>query len=157
MRGNWLTPVLVLALALVSACGAARGAPSSPESLPSPEGSWTVQLTQTGGFAGVRLWVEVTSAGKLTATDQRTGRTITQTLPNDALARLRRLVAQADISGSIKPSTSCADCFLYELVFTSDSGTKRLQADDVTVGESGAQDLIALLRSLRDKALTSGP
>ncbi len=157
MRANWLVRVLVLSLVFASACAAARPNSPPPEPLPSPQSTWTLQLTQSGGFAGVRFWVEVTSAGQLTAKDQRSGRTAIETLPPDSLAQLRQLVEQVAISKSVKPSTSCADCFVYDLVLTSESGTRQMEADDITLGSSGAQALIVYLRSLRDSALASQP
>ncbi len=157
MQANWLVRLLALSFLFTTGCSAARPNSPAPEALPSPPSTWTIELTQTGGFAGVQLWVEVTSEGQLTARDQRSGRTAIEMLPTDSLAQLRQLVQEAAISESIKPSTSCADCFLYSLALTSDSGTQRMEADDVTLGSSGAQALIAYLRSLRDAALAPKP
>jgi hypothetical protein len=144
-------------VALLSACGLARPGSATPQSLPSPAGNWTVELTQSGGFAGVQLNLEVTSAGQLTATDERSGRTVTQTLSAETMVELRRLIAQAGVSGAGGNPSACADCFVYDLMLKSDSGTIQMRADDVTLGDSKAQALISYLRTLRDSALASQP
>lgn len=157
MRKDPFVLVLLLVVALASACGFARPGSPSPQSLPSPAGDWTIDLTQSGGIAGVHLKLEVTRTGQLTATDERSGRTATQTLSAETMAELRRLIAQAAISdGGGKPS-ACADCFIYDLTLTSDARTIQMQADDVTLGGSQAQGLITYLRTLRDSALAPQP
>lgn len=147
----------LLVLAVTSACALARTAAPAPQAIPSPEGNWTLELVQSGGFAGVHLSVEVTSGGQLTATNVRSGRTSTQNLPPNTMAELRRLIPQAEISDVAGKPSSCADCFVYELTLKSDSETIQMQADDTTLGNSPAQPLISLLRSLRDSALASQP
>jgi hypothetical protein len=157
MRGNPFVGLMLLVFTLISGCGLARPTSSAPQTLPSPEGTWTLELTQSGGFAGVHLGVEVTSAGQLTATDERSRRTATQTLSADTMDELRRLIAQAAISSAAGKPSSCADCFIYDLVLKSGSGTAQMQADDVTLPTSSTQALITYLRSLRDSALASQP
>ncbi len=157
MRTNWLLRLVGLGLILAPGCAGARANSSLPQGLPSPQSAWTLQLTQSGGFAGVDLWVEVTSAGQLTAKDGRSGRTAIETISPDSLNQLRQLVQQSAISESVKPSPSCADCFVYNLALTTDAGTREMKADDVSLGNSGAQALIEYLRSLRDSALAPKP
>jgi hypothetical protein len=117
-----------------------------------------VTLSQTGGFAGVNLKVEVSSEGRLTAENQKTGTKVTKNLDAATLDKLSALVAAIASSAprSRQPS-ACADCFLYDLQVTSGTRSAHVQADDTTLSASGAQDLIALLIRLRDAALRASP
>lgn len=157
MRGYRFRSLTLVVLAVTSACVLARTGSPAPQPLPSPEGSWSLELDQSGGFAGVHLSLQVTSAGQLTATDLRSGRTATQSLSPDTMAELRRLMAQAAISDVPGKPSSCADCFVYNLTLKSNSGTVQMQADDSTLGNSPAQPLISYLRSLGDSTLGSQP
>lgn len=116
-----------------------------------------VKLTQSGGFAGVLLTVEVASDGQLTAQDERTHRSVTETLPEAIIAKLTELISSTSLSRGAVPSSGCADCFIYDLEIHSDGQTIEMRVDDVTLGDSGATDLIAFLRDLRDSALRSHP
>ncbi len=142
---------------LLAACGPARLESTDPLPLPSPSGSWHLSLTQSGGFAGVMLNVDVSSDGKLIAQDQRSGKTVTEQLPPATLAKLIALTPTVLAPTSQGPRTGCVDCFLYDLEITSASGTVRLHADDTTLADSGAEQLIQLLQQLRDSALRSQP
>lgn len=157
MRGIRLLWVALLGFGLLSACGPLRLSAPGAKPLPSPSSTWTLQLSQSGGIAGVQLALEITSAGQLTATDNRSGRTATETLPPSSLSKLRSLIDATTISQASVGHSSCADCFVYLLTFRSDAGTQTMQVDDVSLAASGAQELITFLRSLRDSALASKP
>lgn len=157
MRVIRLVAIVLFGMAFGSACGVVFPSYPGPQPLPSPEGDWTLTLRQTGGFMGVQLQVEITSAGQLTATDERSGRTATQTLPAQSMSRLRQLMAEARIPAGGGTPSACADCFIYDLTIKSGSGTMSMRADDVTLGGSGAADLITYLTDLRDSALRSQP
>ncbi len=157
MRVIRLVALVFLGMTFGSACGVILPFTSAPQSFPSPEADWSIILSQTGGFIGVQLQVEVTSAGQLTATDERSGRTATQTLPAQTMGRLRQLMAEARIPTAGVTPSACADCFIYDLTIKNSSGTMSLRADDVTLAGSGAADLISYLIGLRDSALRSQP
>ncbi len=170
MFKNSLLCISLVEMILLSACGPAVLQAEGPQPLaspadlpaqPSPSGSWSASLTQSGGFAGVMLSVQVSSDGQLTAQDEKTGRSVTQTLPPGILAKLAGLassVTSTATGGSLKPQkSSCRDCFLYDLQITSGGRTAHFQADDTTLSASGAQELIGLLRQLRDDALRGQP
>ncbi len=134
----------------VSSCTQAK---PFPQPLPSPSGKWVVKLNQSGGIAGVLLSVEISSNGQLKAEDQRSSRIVTQTLPAPTMARLNQLVSATAVSSRSLPQSSCADCFIYNLEIQSDAGDLHIQADDTTVKNSGAADLISYANKLRDDAL----
>ncbi len=152
--------LLCMSLALMilgSACGPARLEPADPQPLPSPTGSWTLSLTQSGGIAGVSKKVEISSDGELTAQDLRTGRSVTQTLSQETMARLTDLYIPLMFVTPQSPPSACADCFIYDLSVSAGGRVVNVHADDTTVAASGATELIALLRQLRDEALRSQP
>ncbi len=152
--------------ALAAACGPARleppvpqplPSPADPQPLPSPTGSWTMTLTQSGGFAGVSLKVTVSSDGQLTAEDVRSGRTISKQLPPETMTKLAELYQASAPVTSQHVNSNCADCFLYDLQISSGGHIVTVKADDTTLNASGAADLVRLLRQLRDEALKTQP
>jgi hypothetical protein len=71
------------------------------------------------------------------------------------LERFSQLEAEVVRGPSRRTQSQCRDCFLYDLEILSDRGRVRIQVDDTTIGDSGAFELIELLRSLRDEVLHS--
>ncbi len=152
MRAQSLGQLIVSGLFVLSACGPSRAFPGP---LPSPMTPWIVTLTQTGGFAGVSLRIQVSSDGQMIAQDQRAGRTVTQAVPADTTSTLNGLIAGIELSQKERLSSACADCFIYDLEIVTPNGTTRVRADDSTVGDSGAQAIIQMLGKMRDQALRS--
>ncbi len=102
-----------LALAmLLAACGPAELQPAGPQPLPSPSKSWSVTLTQSGGLAGVLLNVQLSSDGQLVADDLKSGRSVTQGLPPETLAKLASMLSTVVVATPESPHSDCADCFL---------------------------------------------
>lgn len=152
MRAHSLRQLIVTGVLILSACGPFRAFPGP---MPSPMAPWTITLTQTGGFAGVSLRIQVNSYGLMTAQDERSARTVTQAVPADTMSALNGLVAGTELSQKERLPSACADCFIYDLELVTPNGTTRVRADDTTVGDSGAQALIQLLGKMRDQALRS--
>ena len=146
----------ILAL-LLAGCAPFSRLPDAADPLPSPSGDWTLKFTQSGGFAGVKLIAQVSSDGRLTAEDQRSGRSVSQTLPPEAVAQIAAQVPHVMQGTRVRPNSGCADCFLYRLEFTSGGQTVSLEADDTTLSDSGAAELVKLLQQLRDQALRTAP
>ena len=166
MLNTRLFVMLMVLTLFLAACGPATitppdavplPSPSGPQSLPSPAQPWDLSLTQSGGFAGVQLKVDVSSAGRLSAEDQRSGKKVSRQLDAATLEKLAGLAAAVAASTPQSPHSSCADCFLYDLQVTSGARTVHVQADDTTLAASGAQELVSLLNQLRDGALKSQP
>lgn len=152
MSARKLALLILLSLFGTSACGTER---TFPPPAPTPARDWTMRMTQTGGFAGVHFVIQVTNAGEMKAEDQRTGRSATLNLRPAELAELDRLRQALTSEQSARLPSVCADCFIYDLEIASSTGIIRVQADDTTLAASGAQALIAHLRELRDRALSS--
>ncbi len=149
--------LLPLLIVLTSACGPARLEPADPLPLPSPTSSWNLSMTQSGGFAGVQLKVDVASDGTLTAADDRSGRVVTQHLPPETVTKIAALVLSAARSASQSPHSGCADCFIYDLQLNAGGKVVTAHVDDTTLQGSGLQELVSLLRQVRDSALKSQP
>ena len=153
MSGRNVVPVFVLSLLWLSACGPWR---SFPGPIATPNHSWSsIKLTQTGGFAGVHLEIQVSSEGWMTAKDQRSGRAVTSPLSEGTLQELGQLVAKTRSPATEHLPSMCADCFIYELEIASTTGVIRIQIDDTNLAESGARALIQFLGEIRDQALRS--
>jgi hypothetical protein len=150
MQNHGVTGVILTSLLWLTGCG-----PFSPETLPEPPPSraWAVKLTQSGGFVGVHLIMEVASTGEMTAQDARSGRMFSGMLSPGALEQLDRLLAATDSPTMITPTSMCADCFIYAVEIDSEHAAVRQQVDDTTLEESGMEPLITYLRELRDNAL----
>ena len=152
MRNQRATSLIRLFVLTLAACGPASSFP--PPAL-TPGDTWSVKLTQTGGFVGVHWVVVVSSDGWMRAEDQRSLRVISKPVSEAAILELRRLMAQTVVSETDRFPSACADCYMYDLEITSSAGTTRIRADDTDLGESGAQGLIEFLGRLRDQALQS--
>ncbi len=165
MSGFRVLSISALLIFVLAACGPATIVPPDLQPLPSPSdaqsssaGSWDVSLSQTGGFAGLDLKVDVSSDGRLTAEDVKSGKQAIKQLDAASLAKLSTLIASAAALAPQSPQrSSCADCFLYDLQITSGSRSIHIQADDTTLGPSGLRELVSLLQQLRDVTLKSQP
>ncbi len=156
MRSSRLPVAILASVLFLSACAPLAASPE-PQPLPSPADPWTMTLTQSGGFIGVMLKVEVSSDGQLKAEDHRSGRSVTKTLPPETIARLAALRSALFTVAPHTPTPTCADCFLYDLQVTGSGRSMQIRADDTTLAKSGAAELIGALQELRDIALRSQP
>lgn len=153
LKNRFFRSVFLLPL-LIAACVPFGSTKSSSQPLPSPVQEWSAVLTQTGGFAGVDLTVEVTSDGQLTARDQRTGKDVTEKLSPQTMSKLSQLIPTAGASaGDQMTQSGCADCFIYELQVQTNGRISYVRVDDTTLQNTDVADLIALLKNLRDSAL----
>ena len=156
-KSQLLRTALAFMITSLVACGTVLAPTSAPQPLPSPGSSWTMKLDQSGGIAGVSLSLEITSDGRLTAKDERSGRVVVQDVPQEAMGRLMQLYSAVQAATPKPLPSACADCFIYDLEVSSGEGLVQIHADDTTLADSGAADLIAFLRQLRDTALRSSP
>ena len=67
------------------------------------------------------------------------------------------MYSAAAVDTSQRLPSACADCFIYDLQLTSGGKIVQIQADDITLPDSGVAELIRFLRELRDRALRSTP
>ena len=150
MSGKRFFSLMLLLPVILAACSPAV---ALPEPLPTLSDDWTVDLTQSGGFAGVHLTVEISADGHLKAQDQRTGKSVEQTLSLETVSRLADLMAGLKISPDASTYPGCADCFIYDVVIRSGGSISTTRVDDITIGKSGLEELVTFLRKLRNSAL----
>lgn len=147
----------ILISAPLSACGTRAPALPNPSPVAPPLGPWIVKLTQSGGFIAVSHSMRVSSDGQFTAQDARSGRSASGILPPASLSELERLLGRLPVGGGPSSPGTCSDCFVYDLELQSAGATTRIHTDDAALAESGAADVINLLRQLYDDALPSSP
>jgi hypothetical protein len=152
LRLTWIAVGLV---AFASACGPAPTAPPAAKPSPGPLDGWNVGLIQTGGLAGVDLEVQVSNGGQLLAANRRSGHTANAQLTKTQLDDLGRLYEAADAAQYAQGSSTCADCFQYELALTSGDTGRTIKLDDTSLTGTAAEPLVAYLTRLRDDALAS--
>ncbi|HEY2981037.1 MAG TPA: hypothetical protein VGJ22_07650 [Anaerolineales bacterium] len=144
--------VLIFILAgLLAACSALQ---PGGEALPALNDSWTITLTQSGGFIGISRTVTITSDGKVVAVDDREGQTATLQLTPQEIASLKVEISKARLKTPIQTETGCADCFVYDLQIKTAGPNFSVQLDDVNLPESGLQPLIMYLQDLMNRALS---
>ena len=116
-----------------------------------------MRLQVSGGIAGLRQELVVSSAGKLTARDLRRGSSYSFTLPPQEMDQLVDLLQDSCPWEVRRVEGSCADCFVYELELEGGAKPIRLQIDaNHQVGE-GVQELLKMLLDLLASTLKIAP
>jgi hypothetical protein len=128
--------------ATATAPPAATATPGPPTPVPptatvAVSEAWSIELLQTGGFAGVALRLSVDSDGSVTYEDQRAQRTETGLLGADQLADLRALIDSSAFFTQPSPQDApCADCFNLVISVTLDGLTHTVEAVDIGLDAS---------------------
>lgn len=164
MKKKLLWSVLLFSI-LLAACGRVTPTPQplpSPVALPTPQqiqnlaGKWTVIMRLSGGIAGLSRSLEISSDGAATAIDERSGKTGKRQLTSDELTKLTGLINSASLKSPGGAPAGCADCFIYNLEISSDSGKFAAQLDDVSLPDSGMELLAGYLGKLMNQMLAGG-
>jgi hypothetical protein len=143
--------ILVLTAALLVGC---KG-PSpeiAPYTSPTLTDKWTVSMTQSGGIMGMMRSIEVTSDGSYTVKDEREESTFSGELKEAQLTELKGMISSLEFASPKKPG-ACADCFVFDIAIQSDGQKMILQADDISLPESGMAPLVELLRGIMESKL----
>ncbi|MCL4396207.1 MAG: hypothetical protein M1482_15630 [Chloroflexi bacterium] len=160
-----------VALALLTACSPALLPPSPATPHPSPMPTklpatsapqpsaasgqnWEINLSVSGGFAGVTRSLQVNSTGQLTANDAQSRKQVTAQLPAADLSELADLVSHLQPPHAASLPSGCADCFNYDVTVTVGERLLEFRGDDVTLQGSGWQDLVGRLTALEQDALS---
>jgi hypothetical protein len=85
MPDRIVTGILLTIFLSLTACGPSR---LEPLTTPARSGRSAVRLTQSGGFAGIHLIIDVAISGEMTAQDVRSGRAASGMLSSAALKQL---------------------------------------------------------------------
>ncbi len=145
---------LIIAL-LVAGCAsfAPANAPAATPTLPTIADEWKVKMTHSGGIMGLMRSIEVSSDGSYTITDERANKKVSGMLTKEEMTKLTKLISNTEFIANEKPSGSCADCFIYDLEVQNSGGKFIIQLDDISLPDSGMEDLVTSLRALMDSEL----
>jgi hypothetical protein len=149
--------VLIIAL-LVAGCVSSPtntpiNIPAATPTLPVTTDEWTVKMTHSGGIMGLMRSIEVSFDGSYTVTDEHAGKAVSGKLTEEELAKLTELITDAEFIASEKPGGVCSDCFIYDIKIQSSGKNLSTQLNDISLSESGMEDLVISLRELIDSAL----
>ena len=163
-----LAAVLVEVLA---GCGGARGhqrqdAPSSAvlpavnKAAPGQQpGTWEIEYALSGGFAGIRRHLRLSSSGTLVATDLKKQVRIERQASSDQLAEIAGLLAKLDLPGMPERQrafpNACADCFQHTLTVIVNGQEYRQHWNDLSLPDSPYAPLVGPLSSMLQQALLS--
>lgn len=114
---------------------------------------WTIELTISGGLAGIEHKLEVDSSGAYEAEDLQSGAKVDGTLPAATVAELEALLPPLcqEPAGSRPPS--CADCFTYRLEVTAGDFVYQATMNDLSLPDSTAAPLVAALNQILSTTL----
>jgi hypothetical protein len=141
----------------ISACGGISALPTASQepgegSLPTLTGAWTITMTHSGGIMGLSRSVQIDSSGIYTVKDDRAEETLKGQLSEEELGELMYEVNSASYTAEKTPH-GCADCFIYDLQITSDTGNFSAQVDDISIEESGLSNLVMYLRGIIEREI----
>ncbi len=120
--------------------------------------SWQITLDVSGGFSGLRRTLQISSTGKLTAVDQKTGKKARSKLARHEADQLTSIVAAAcpfDKSLPASRAAGCPDCLVYGLRISSGEKSNSVQVNDRTLPGSRLESLINRLMRILEQALSS--
>jgi hypothetical protein len=112
-----------------------------------------VELTVSGGFAGIEHKLEVDSSGAYEAEDLQSGAKVEGTLSAATTAQVEQGlsgICQAQASG--RPP-ACADCFQYSLEVSVGGVTYQAVFNDLSLPESPVAPLVGTLTQILNEAL----
>jgi len=119
--------------------------------------SWEIDYEVSGGFAGIRQQLNMSSDGRLIASDLKRKRRIEQQVSPEQLVKIADALSKIDFprlqATGPKLSNHCADCFQYVLTVFIGDQHERLYFDDVSLKDPACTTLIGLLSSTLNRAL----
>ena len=138
---------------MLSACKPSQTPIPTAQAFPSLSGDWTIQMTQSGGIMGMLRTIKIQNNGKFHLEDPRSKQSTERQLTSSQMKKLTGLVNSARLQGPSKPDAACADCFIYDLQITSGGQTFATQLNDVSLPNSGLEELVHFLSNLMSDLL----
>lgn len=119
--------------------------------------TWEIDLGISGGIAGIRLHLKVTSSGLLLAQDMKQGKRVERKARPE---QIREITGMLSRLGPGKDGNSlrglpgrCRDCFQYDLAISVDGRHQRMAMHSTAVRDSRQAELIGVLSALLREAL----
>jgi hypothetical protein len=125
---------------------------ATAEPLPTLENTWTVEMTHSGGIAGISHSIQVSSDGAFVVSDDYANVKNEGQLSAKDLADLKQLVASTRYV-EVPQQTGCADCFIYDIAIASTGKPFKAHVDDITLEDSGLGPLIMELHTIMEREL----
>lgn len=115
--------------------------------------NWHIKLKISGGFAGYRRTMELSSKGQLSVIDQKSSK---QAIAQISEKELRDIALCINSNKLIQPSgrlPNCRDCFQYVMEVRTNENEFTIQFNDLSLAGSGMESLVSMLLSLQEKTL----
>ena len=156
-----LSQILVsLGVIVLVACMSKTPSPKSDQLIFSnsetPNGAnstWVVELYVTGGFAGVQRNIKILYSGNVIIIDEKKNKRIKLDLQQADLDNLSKIIKNINKLPKISQSSSCIDCFVYEVNVLVGTSQFRASYDDNTLNQSEIKPLIVELIKLMNNSL----
>jgi len=117
-------------------------------------GHWQVEFFLSGGFAGVRIEVKLSSDGEAIVVNQKASKRVELQISEADRKTFSRLVEAVTPEQATTGSPGCADCFQYELKVISKKLDFKATVNDLDLNKSGLKPLIDELMKLQKDALS---
>lgn len=147
--------VSLLVSVVVVACAITVDAERAPWGMQATAGDWTIELTLSGGIAGMMRRVTVTSKGEAQVRDLRRDKQVHTRLSPERAAEFGALSKHIGDADSERPAfmSRCADCVNYELTVFDGDVTRQRRFDSRDLGNFPYRDLVTALIDLMNTAL----
>lgn len=147
--------LFILAMLLAAACTTAEVGVAAASSTTD---TWSVRLSISGGFAGVRRQIEVDYSGRLLVQDQKLKKKVAGSLDSSELEKLAVLVrsAAAKPASTGKPRhADCFDCYRYTMILKTGDKETKSQINGLQDLDAGKNQLVQHLLSIMRQRLSS--
>lgn len=144
-------PVDGPAVGLVEGADSGTTVAAGAGNFPTLIGTWRVTLNQSGGIIGMSRSIDVAGDGSVNVTDLRSGKTWQSRLTTERLQELEKMVTAASYT-QVRATAGCADCFIFYLTVTSDTGQFEVELNQIDLANSGLQPVIDFLLEEMGKA-----
>ena len=117
---------------------------------------WRLEFSRSGGIAGEMKTITVTDDGSFVATGRGLQESLEGTLSKEEVGEVGGLLAEVYPFRSIPRGSECRDCFLYTIRLDLGGRLTEITLDDVTLPNSGLEQLVATLNSVLERELLRG-
>jgi len=119
--------------------------------------NWQVELSVSGGFAGVTRHLRLDDQGHLRVTDRRGDVSRESQLDSDAIQSIAEAIQALDQTHKANKTNQlgnrCADCIVYQLLVKRDTRQTNYQMDSVSLSGTPQAELVKQLVDRMNQAL----